>query len=231
MRSVIAVPGAKAWPKLAEQEGRLLAVDGLVTGLGLAAETAGLDGFLEGDAWHKGDDGIEARQAFRHHWRVRWPSLPQTWSGGGELVFDLDLLAESTGAAPIDGMTLRFDVAAACMPRMDMVKWLDDLERNGPAAMERLAAMACKGQREGAPETVVVRVEQADYANALDGRAVKSVHVPLPAAWEQGIQAASGRDVRRLVLTVHFQLAEAAPVSGDAMFRQAVAVFVFGPEV
>lgn len=227
LRSVVVAPGARSWPKLADAEVALLGPDGLVTGLGLAQQAYGLDGFLEGSLWRKGADGVESRQPFRRHWYVNWPAPLDSWVGGDVVNFSLDLLVESEGMDVSRNMTARFDVSSACMPRLDMVRWLDDLERNGPVGFEKLSEMACEPQAESVAPVTVTLVP-AQHVGDPQTRAVEHVPIPLPLAWEQGIRTTANGAVRRIVLTVHL-VPDAAP--GSAMFGQALAVFVFGPDV
>lgn len=226
MRGVTVLPQGKDWGDLADAEGRLLGTDGPVTGLGLAVQGAGLDGFLEGYLWHKGEDGRERRQAFRRHWQVRWPSLPDLLVGGQALALDLDFLAEVTGLDAPGNMSVRLELIPACAPRKDMISWLDGLEANGAASLAKLDKMVCQVPA-GGPAAVTVDVAAKDYPTAIGGKVSKRVLLAMPVEWESGIQAKEG-EVRRLVLVARFQTSGAGNASGDPMFRQAAAVFVFG---
>lgn len=230
LRSVVAVPGGKAWPALAETEGQALGPQGLVKGLGLTAQADGIEGFLEGYVWRRGEQAGEYRQPFRQHWQVLWPSLPRLWQGGDELSFDLDFSAESTGGLPGGDMRVSFELTPACAPRLDVVRWLDGLESGGPENMAGLGKMACKAGA-ASPGVTAVGVRAADFTAGTAAKVSRRVALPLPVDWEQGIQTKARGEVRRLVLTVRFQVSEAGNAPGDAMLRQAVAVFVFGPEV
>lgn len=231
LRKVLALPGSKAWPVLAEAEGALVGTEGLVKGLGLSAEADGIDGFLEGYLWKKGEVAGEYRHPFRRHWRVLWPAFPEAWRGGEDLPVSLDFLADAVGLEAGGDMVVRFDLTPVCAPRLAVVRWLDGLESRGPEGMAELARMACK-RPDGGPAPVVVKVAAKDYPAMPEQKVSKRVALPLPMEWEQGIRVRSRQEVRRLVLTVRFQTSEGeGKAPGDAMFREAVAVFVFGPEV
>ncbi|MDD5364001.1 MAG: hypothetical protein PHR30_01565 [Gallionellaceae bacterium] len=230
LRSVIALPGSKAWPGLAEAEAAQLGSNGLVKGLGLSAEAAGIDGFLEGFSWQKGEGAGERRQPYRRHWQVLWPAFPERWRAGGDLAFDLEFLADTAGLGPGGDMTVRFELTPICTQRIKVVKWLDGLEAQGPEAMSQLAEMACVPAT-GAPAPVTVAVAAGEYPAEAAARVKKHVVLTLPADWQQGIRPKSSAEVPRLVLTLRFQISEGGHAPGDAMFRQAAVVFVFGPEV
>jgi hypothetical protein len=229
MRTLITLPGSKAWPALAEAEGGQIGSEGLLEGLGLTAiKSDGVDAFLEGYLWHKGDDGIARKRPFRRHWRAAWSSLPETWQGGEELAFDLDLLAETTGLEAAGALGVRFELTPVCAPRKDLIRWLDGLAANGPEGMAVLAGMACPASA-GGPDPVTVSLAAKEAAN-FGNRVKKRVHLALPVAWERGLRANAEGDARRLILIARFQASEAGGGPGDLLLRQAVALFVFGPQ-
>ncbi|MFA5081010.1 MAG: hypothetical protein WC474_00520 [Hydrogenophilaceae bacterium] len=230
LRTVIALPGSKAWPGLAEAEGAQLGSNGLVKGLGLSAEASGLDGFLEGFLWQKGEGAGEHRQPYRRHWQVLWPSFPAHWQVGEELAFDLDFLADTVGLGPGGDMTLQFELTPVCASRTNVVRWLDGLEARGSMNLSQLAGMIC-ADAGGAPAPTKVTVAAGEYPAGATAKVRKRVALPLAAEWEQGIRPKSRAEVARLVLTIRFQISEGGNAPGDAMFRQAAVVFVFGPEV
>lgn len=230
LRTVIALPGNQAWPALAEFEGGLLGSDALVQGLGLSARAAGIDGFLEGLVWQKGEDEVEHRQPFRRHWLVSWSSFPEHWQTGEDLAFDLDIRTETAGLQPGGDMTLQFELQSVCAPRINVVRWLDVLEARGPVELIQLAGMTCASAG-GTPAPTRVTVAAADYPAGAAGQLKKHVVLPLPTEWEQAIRAKSRAEAERLVLTVRFRISEDGHAPGDAMFRRAAVVFVFGPEV
>lgn len=230
LRQVVALPGGKDWPALAEAEGRLLGAGSLVKGLGLSNEAAALSGFLEGVLWQKGEGAGEVRQPFRRQWQVRWPDLPGEWQGGRELVFDLDFLGPVPGPAVAGDLRVRLEVLPACGPRLELVRWLDALEAQGSAAIERIAALPCHAP-DGAPAATVVGVAASDYPAGGEARLSRRVALPLPPDWEQRIRARQHGDSRRLILIARFATSESGQAPGDAMFGRAYAVFVFGPEV
>ncbi|MDD3528809.1 MAG: hypothetical protein PHS77_02930 [Gallionellaceae bacterium] len=224
LRSVVALPTGKAWTRLARAEEGLLGPGGKVRGLGINAMTGGLDAYLEG-AW-QGQAANAAPQSFHRRWRVRWPDLPQTWQSGGELAFDLALLSEASGAAPDGGLSVRIDLTPACAPRLQVVRWLDGLAAGGVAGLPKLADMACATAPEGGPAAVTV----SGQAQGVSGELHRPVRLAVPATWEQGIRAGKEGEVRRLVLRARFLVSEEGKSAGDAMLREAAAVFVYGPE-
>jgi hypothetical protein len=229
MRTLIALPGGKAWPALAEAEGGQIGSEGLLEGLGLTAiKSEGVDAFLEGYLWHKGDDGIARKRPFRRHWRAAWSSLPEAWQGGEELAFDLDLLAETTGLEGAGALGVRFELTPVCAPRKDLIRWLDGLAANGPEGMAELAGMACLASA-GGPDPVTVSLAAKEATN-FGNRVKKRVHLALPVAWERGLRANAEGDARRLILIARFQSSESGRGPGDLLLRQAVALFVFGPQ-
>ncbi|WP_206199318.1 hypothetical protein [Parasulfuritortus cantonensis] len=230
LRSVMVAPGGKEWPALAEAEGRLLGSDGPVTGLGLSGEANALDGFLEGYLWRKDDGGHEHREMFRRHWRVAWRAVPETWTAGEALAVDLDLAAETVGLASAGGLDVDLELAAVCAPRLEVVRWLDNLEARGVAGLPDLAKMACPGVGPG-PAPAPLRVTAGEFPAATGGKLAKRVLLPLPAAWEQTVQTAQAKakEVRRLVLVARVRTSDDGHASGDALFAKAAAVFVFGP--
>lgn len=224
LRSVVALPPGKTWTRLARAEEGLLGPGGKIRGLGINAVTGGLDAYLEGE-W-RGQTTDAGPQSFRRHWRVRWPDLPRTWQGGGELAFDLAFLSDASGMSPGGGLGVRFELTPACAPRPQMVRWLDGLAANGAAGLARLAELTCATVPEGAPAKVTVTGE----ADGVAGELHRPVRLAVPADWERGIRAGKEGEVRRLVLSARFLVSEAGQSPGDAMFREAVAVFVYGPE-
>lgn len=230
LRQVVALPGAKSWAALADAEAKQLGAAGMVSGLGMSARPDGLDAFIEGGLWKKAEEGGEVRHPFKRQWRVSWPALPEAWQAGSQLVFDLDFTAEHLGLEVADDLTARFELMPVCGPRLAIVRWLDGLEKAGPATMPVIDKLACKPMQ-GRPEAVAIGVMGKEYPAGAPSKQTRQVALPLPVDWQQAIQPRARGEVRRLALVVRFQVSDAGQAPGDALFRQAVAVFIFGPEV
>jgi len=229
LRQVIGLPAGAEWGGLVEAERGLLGAEGLVTGLGLSAQKDGLEGFLEGYVWQKGEGSGEYKQRFRRHWRLQWPRFPDHWSADG-LELDLDFFRDVSGLALEGEFAVRLELAALCAPRRKVVAWLDEVERSGIRGLAQAADMACPAPSAGPAPTVVTTVAD-DYVAGSQAKVGKRVRLPFPEAWRQDA-AGGGKDaVRRLVLILRPMTSETGRRPGGALFGRAAAVFVFGPDV
>jgi hypothetical protein len=220
------LPGASAWGPLAEAEGRRLGDAGLISGLGMSAVPDGIDAFIEGMRWQKTSENADHRQPFKRQWHLRWVAGAQPWHAGSEWLLDVDVLAENAGLESADGVKLHLELAPGGAPRLHVVRWLDGLEKSGPAGLKDMAKMACKPHAAGSAPLVAEHPVMDEVA----GKPRRQARILMPLDW-QGGQPKSRADVRRLALIVRFQVSGAGQPVGDALLREAAAVFVFGPDV
>jgi hypothetical protein len=228
LRQVVLLPGTRDWAALADAEGAHLGGPGMVDGLGLSARENGLDGFLEGFV-RRDQAARKARCPFRQQWRVDGLTAPAAWQGA-ELSMPLAFRIDSAGEPTAGGLTARFEWTPACAPAAELANWLDALPALGRSGLAALDKMACAARLES-PGAASASVSADDFPAWPDECLDRPVTVAAPMAWQRALIAAEPRERRHLVLTVRFRVTVEGSAPGDALWREAVVVFVYGADV
>lgn len=224
LNQAVLLPGVRSWAALADAETSHLGGPGMVDGLGLQARENGLEGYLEGFVRNDPADR-KARCQFRQQWQVGWLPASVSWRGD-ELAFDLDVLIDAAGDEATGGLTTNVELTPACASAADMTAWLEGLKKSGPVGLVGLGKLVCTAVT-GKPGVASVSVSADAFPGWPDEAIRRVVTVPAPAQWPESVAP----DHRHLVLTLRFQVSADGGKLGDAMWREAVVVFVFGPDV